>query len=126
MLHTGLWLRTTTALVLLALGACAGTPPTPARPAAAPVAAAPVAEAASGPALSNDTIQHARALGLKARKRNGATMYCKTYADTGSRLETEHCYSADVLPEVVRQMESLQDGMRQAPVCGSAGCAGSN
>ena len=140
-------MRATPFLLALILTACAGTPPSPSGPSAAPAPpaapAAPTPAAAAMPATaataatvasattassgpSADTIKRARALGLKARTRNGGTMYCKDYADTGSHIESEHCYGADVLKEVVMQMESLQDSLLRHPLCGGAGCAGGN
>ncbi|HUO80820.1 MAG TPA: hypothetical protein VMU00_11830 [Steroidobacteraceae bacterium] len=129
---------TTPVLLALILTACASPPPKPAAPSAAPAVpvaptlaatatpatAATTTAAASGP--SAETIKRARALGLKPRARNGGTMYCKDYADTGSHIESEHCYGSDVLKEVVLQMESLQDALLRRPLCGSAGCAGTN
>ncbi len=120
-------------LGLAAAGALATEPAPPAAsPAQTPAAATPAAPAAASPAtpaatapvaaVSPETLKKAAKVGLKPRQRKGTTMYCKDFAEIGTRFETEHCYAAADLDTVIEQLAETQAMRRQAGACASASC----
>ncbi len=126
-------------LSLAALGASAAEPTAPAAqaaPVAAPAAQAPPAPAAAPAAaaaptptatpggVSPETFKKATRMGLRPRQRKGTTMFCKDDADIGTRFVTEHCYAADTVDDVIRQMEQMQDMKRRAGACPNNACGG--
>jgi hypothetical protein len=117
---------------LAAVTASAAEPPAPATaaPAAAPAAStAPAAAAqtvAASDTVSPETLKKAIKLGLRPRQRKGTTMYCKDYADVGTRIASEHCYAAAGLDSVIDQMTQAQEMMRRTGACGGTGQCGGN
>ena len=93
-------------------------PPAAAAPAAAvpataaAPAAATAAPASAKPAANAEETQAARrtasGLGLKPRTKNGAEVYCKSSADIGTRLATEHCYTKQDLA-VLQKMQEINE-----------------
>ena len=93
------------AIVLLACVAGCATDSTsrvqnPAGAAIAPSAPVPVAIDLNDPAAAKDA---ARTLGYQARKRNGATMYCRNEAVIGSRFRKEICIAEDRIADIVQR-----------------------
>ena len=72
--------------------------------------------------MSPETLKKAAKVGLKPRQRKGTTMYCKDFAEIGTRFETEHCYAAADLDTVIQQMAEAQAMARRAGACGGANC----
>ena len=60
----------------------------------------PVAFDLKDPAAAKEA---ARTLGYQARKRNGATMYCRNEAVIGSRFRKEICIAEDRIADVVQR-----------------------
>jgi hypothetical protein len=129
-------MRITALLLILSLsaaGVAADPPATPAAPPAAPAAQAPTAAAPAAATtvpntnpggVSNEVLKKATRMGLKPRQRKGTTMFCKDYADIGTRIPSEHCYAADTLDDIIRQMEEAQDMKRRAGACPNNACGG--
>jgi pyruvate dehydrogenase E2 component (dihydrolipoamide acetyltransferase) len=125
-------MRITALLLILGLaaaGAFATEPAAPAATPAEPAAAAPAATPAAAPAAAAtvaavppETLKKALQVGLRPRQRKGTTMYCKDYAEIGTRFETEHCYPASELDTVIQKLAETQAMRRQAGACASAAC----
>jgi hypothetical protein len=84
----------TVTVFLAAIAGCVSTP-TP-QVAVAPVAAAPVAQ---------------RELGLTPRQHGDTTVYCRTEAAIGTRLQTMTCYTRDELPALAKRMVGNQEAV---------------
>ncbi len=129
-------MRIAATVLSLGLAACAAQPTTPepgtataapAAPAAAATGSAAPAPAASAtavpqPQFSPELLKKARSVGLVPRVRKGQTLFCKDYAELGTRFTTEHCYDADHVDDVIRQMVEAQDMMRRSGACPNAAC----
>jgi len=112
-------------LSLAATAASATEPVAPAAPATPAAAAAPAAATpATSAAVPPEMIKKAAKVGLKPRQRKGTTMFCKDYAEVGTRFETEHCYAAADLDTVVQQITDAQEMARKAGACGGKACGG--
>ena len=122
-----------TAILLLAgiLAGCAATPPTQTAtpvPPAAPLANAAKPRPAAKPTpggISADLYSKSLQYGYRARQRGATTIFCKTEAPMGSRIEKESCVSIDILEETIRQAEEVRDQLRRGNSCGKADCNGS-
>ena len=68
--------------------------------ATAPSAPVPVALDLNDPSAVREA---ARTLGYQARKRNGATMYCRNEAVIGSRFRKDICIAEDRIADVVQR-----------------------
>lgn len=102
-------------LTLAATIACAcATAPT--APTAPPAASAPTAVATAGQpaAAGDDTVKLAKSLGYRPRQQGGKTVYCRTEAVTGSKLERETCVSADSLGTLLQQQIAAQDELARS------------
>ncbi len=126
-------MRIAATVLSLGLAACAAQPTTPepgtatTAPAAAAADRAAPAPAASAtavtqPQFSPELLKKARSVGLVPRVRKGQTLFCKDYAELGTRFTTEHCYDADHVDDVIRQMVEAQDMMRRSGACPNAAC----
>lgn len=104
---------------LLAQTPSAGAvPPAAAAPAAtapataAAPAAATAAPASAKPVANPEEMQAVRktasGLGLKPRQKGGIEVYCKSSADIGTRLATEHCYTRQELAVLQKMAEINQ------------------
>jgi hypothetical protein len=106
---------------VLALAAIPGylgaqAPPAAAAPTVAKPAAAATATptAAVGPKSSADadtlaTRKTASGLGLKPRTKNGTEVYCKSFAEIGTKVATLNCYTKEQVAELQKRTQSNQD-----------------
>jgi hypothetical protein len=83
-------------------------------PPAAPAADKPPAADKAPAAPSADTLQRAKAVGLKPEARKGGTVYCVQDATVGTRFTTKKCYEENQLDDMIAQREAQQDKMRKA------------
>ena len=126
-----LWVISSTAL---ALAACAPSPTKPdtggsgAPAAPAAIAAAPgpsdQSQALDPAAAHANVIRQAREQGYKPRKTNGDTVYCRSEAVIGSRLEKVVCLTEESLAQVLRNTEDAQQALMRGNTCAGAGCGG--
>ncbi len=123
-------MRTATLLLAAVLAGCAAAPQTQVPPPAATSSPAPAAKAAPGaktaPPAGISAELYSRALenGYRAREHKGATLFCKTEAPIGSRIQKDTCVSVDQLEESIRQAELVRDRMRRGTTCAKADCGG--
>lgn len=96
--------------------AASTTPVAPTAPAAAPTTAAaatapvPAAPAAKSPDEETAAIrQAARTLGLKPRTKNGTEVYCKSFAEIGTRMPTLNCYTKEDVVQLQKNSRSNKD-----------------
>jgi hypothetical protein len=108
-------------LGVLALAAIPGYLAAQALPAAAaPTAAKPAASATTTPAAAvapkttadAETLairKTASGLGLKPRTKNGTEVYCKSFAEIGTKVATLNCYTKEQVVELQKRTQSNQD-----------------
>ena len=102
------------ALCLVTIASLASEPsaPTPsAAPAALPVTQAPKAPAAADSSDPAAIAKTAHSLGYKARQLNGKTVYCKTEAGAGSRLNSTTCLSEDQVTAAAKRSDGNKDNI---------------
>ena len=119
-------------LMIAALPVYAQDASTPAPAATPPAAAATSAAQApastpqappsnSAPAApSDETLKKARAAGLRAETRKGATVYCYEDANIGTRFTTKKCVDASQLDALIVQRRATRDAALQGPMQGTS------
>jgi hypothetical protein len=111
------------AILVLLLGACAGSPEKPAPAAAVP----PPAAAAQNPGVAYDSRlaesnKRAREMGYHMETRHGEQFYCRSTAPIGSRLEQKECLTAESMAQAVQMADESQAAQRQGQLCQGGGC----
>jgi hypothetical protein len=102
------------ALFLVTIPSLAAEPPSPtasAAPAAAPVTQAPKAPAAAASSDPAAIAKAAHSLGYKSRQLNGKTVYCKTEAAAGSRLNSTTCLTEEQVTAAGKRSEENKDSI---------------
>ena len=112
-------------LMVAALPVCAqeaSTATPPATPPATSTSATTTAPASSpAPAVSSDEdLKKAKAAGLHAETRKGATVYCYEDATIGSRFTTKKCVNGGAqLDALIAQRQAAKDSTLQRPMTGT-------
>lgn len=78
--------------------------------------------AASNPApatASDETLKKAKAVGLHAETRKGATVYCYEDASLGTRFTTKKCVNASQLDALIAQRQATRDAAMHGPMTGT-------
>jgi hypothetical protein len=87
----------------------------PAQSTTAPANTAPAAPAAP----SDDTLKRAKAAGLHAETRKGATVYCYEDATIGTHFTTKKCVDPSQLDALIAQRQAIKDATLQRPMTGT-------
>jgi hypothetical protein len=106
------------AIIAIAAPVYSQQPPaaTPA-PAAADPAAPPATQASATdkapPGPSAETLNRAKAVGLRPEVRKGVIVYCWEDADIGTRFATKKCVDENALADKIRKLESQKLQIQQ-------------
>lgn len=71
-------------------------------------------------APSDETLKKAKAVGLHAETRKGATVYCYEDANIGTHFTTKKCVDASQLDTLIAQRQANKDATLQRPMTGTS------
>ena len=100
----------------------ATTTPAPADsqpPPSQPPPSQPPASNSAPAAPSDETLKRAKAAGLHAETRKGATVYCYEDANIGTRFTTKKCVDVSQLDALIAQRQADKDAALQRPMTGT-------
>lgn len=122
-----------TAVLVLLLAGCAGTPPAPVAPPpaaaspavdVAPAAAAAAAGDPADPSVHQKLVREARVAGFSvSTAQPGTYVFCTDGSPTGSRVAARTCLSEAQMQDWLLRHRSARDDVQRSLGCGGSGCA---
>jgi hypothetical protein len=91
----------------------------PASSTSTPTSTATTPAAPANAAPSEETLKKAKAAGLHAETRKGATVWCYEDANLGTRFTTKKCVDGSQLDALIAQRQAVRDNAMQRPMTGT-------